>query len=358
VSGLHSWRHTQLGLDYSAAVRHFPGRSFYDGFDQSLLLSLTHQLSRHVSFTSQTNAGFSTQNFNQQYLIPTIAFDPSTTYVPTNDFFDNRTMYFSTQADMQIQKSTRLSYSFGGSGFATRRRSTALYGVVGEGARADIQYRLTRRTTVGVAYNYVRYSFTRIFSGTDLHSFLGSYSVRLSRSVEFSAMAGVTRYETKFVQSVPVDPAIAILIGLTNVNQIAYSKAWISSGSGRFSYTMKRGIVSVGGGRSVIPGNGLFLTSTSNTANASYTYTALRKWSATASAAYNRSRSLGNFLGTYGDYTITAALSRQVARYTHGVLSFNARKYESPDFNNYNKWSYGVQLGLAFAPGDIPLRLW
>ena len=47
-----------------------------------------------------------------------------------------------------------------------------------------------------------------------------------------------------------------------------------------------------------------------------------------------------------------------MARFTHAVLSFNARRYESNDFKNYNKWSYGVRLGLSFTPGDIPLRMW
>jgi hypothetical protein len=47
-----------------------------------------------------------------------------------------------------------------------------------------------------------------------------------------------------------------------------------------------------------------------------------------------------------------------VAPATHGVLSFNARRYGSGDFQNYNKWAYGVRLGLSFSPGDIPLRLW
>src|SRR5438067_12630512 len=31
VSGLHSWKHTQVGLDYRASINHYPGRSFYDG---------------------------------------------------------------------------------------------------------------------------------------------------------------------------------------------------------------------------------------------------------------------------------------------------------------------------------------
>ena len=64
ISGLHSWRHTSVGLEYSISGRHFPGRSFYDGFDQRLLLNVTHQLSRHVTFDLRTNAGISTQNYN------------------------------------------------------------------------------------------------------------------------------------------------------------------------------------------------------------------------------------------------------------------------------------------------------
>jgi hypothetical protein len=43
---------------------------------------------------------------------------------------------------------------------------------------------------------------------------------------------------------------------------------------------------------------------------------------------------------------------------THGVFSFTARKYSSGDFKNYNKWAYSVNIGLSFAPGDIPVRLW
>jgi hypothetical protein len=267
-------------------------------------------------------------------------------------------MYFSTQAALQVQKSNRLSYSVGLDAFGTKRRSTALYGMVGESVRGDLQYRLTRRSTIGGGYTFSHYSYSHVLSSADLHSMVASYAIRLSRSTEFAATAGAVRYETKFIQSVPVDPAIAILIGITTTNQLSYTKAWMTSGQGRFSYAMRRGVAYISGGRSITPGNGLFLTSTSNSIAGGYAYTALRKWSANANASYNRSVSMGNFLGTYGNYAISLSLSRQIARFTHGVLSFDARKYESPDFNNYNKWSYSVRLGLGFTPGDIPMRLW
>jgi hypothetical protein len=358
ISGLHSWKHTQVGLDYHISGRHYPGSSFYDGTDQGLMLGITQQMSRHMQLSVRTNAGLFSQNFGTLTLPQTVPFDPATTYVPTSDFFDNRTIFLSTQADLTIQRSTRLSFSVGADGFVTRRRSTALYGNVGAGARGDIQYRVSRRSTIGVGYTYTHYSFNHIFSSTDLHQFVGSYAVRLTRAAEFTSTVGATQYETKFIQTVPIDPAIAILLGLTSARQVSYSINWIPAISARLSYTMHRGVVFVGGGRSVTPGNGLFLTSTSTSLTGGYSYTGLRRWSASASGNYSTSTSLGNYLGNYGNYTATLSLSRQVVRYTHGVLSFNARKYASGDFNNYNKWTYGIRLGLGFTPGDIPLRLW
>jgi hypothetical protein len=358
VSGLHSWKFTRVGLDYHASLNHHFGKSFYDGSSQSLLLGITHQLSRHMMLQINNNAGLSSGNNNQQVLPQTIPFDPSTTYVPTNDFFDNRTIFFSSQASLHVQRSTRLSFSVGIDAFATRRRSTALYGVKGAGARGDVQYRVSRRSTIGAGYTYTHYSFAHIFSSTDLHSMVGSYAIRLSKAAEFSATAGATQYETKFIQTVPIDPAIAALIGLSYAREISYNKRWIPSVSARLSYTMKRGVAYLNTGRAITPGNGLFLTSTSTSVGVGYSYTALKRWSANASGTYNTSESLGNFLGGYGSYSASVGVSRQIMRFTHGVFSLNAHKYNSPDFRNYNKWAYSVRLGLGFTPGDVPLRLW
>jgi len=57
VSGLHSWKHTKIGLDYSGGFSHY-SRSFYDGVSgQSLNLSISHQLSRHAQFSMNNSAG-------------------------------------------------------------------------------------------------------------------------------------------------------------------------------------------------------------------------------------------------------------------------------------------------------------
>jgi hypothetical protein len=358
VSGFHSWKHTKLGLNYSGGFSHY-AKSFYDGISsQSLQLSLTHQLSRHAVLSLSSSAVYYGSNRSSPSLPSTLEFDPATTYLPTNDFFDNRTIALSTQASVVIQKSTRLSYSLGGDAFLTRRWSTALYGTKGIGAHGDIQYRTGKRTTIGVMYSYMHYGFTGIYGNTDSHTVGGTYSVTLSRSMQFSATAGLSRYENVFVEIVPIDPAIAAVIGISSAQRVTYMANVTPNINARLSKVVPRGAIFVSGSHGINPGNGLFLTSTSTNVGGGYSYTGLRRWALAAGANYDNSTSQGNVLGQYGSYSGTLSASRQIARATHGVLSFDLRKYDSGDFQNYNKWSYSVNLGLSFSPGDIPVRFW
>jgi hypothetical protein len=109
---------------------------------------------------------------------------------------------------------------------------------------------------------------------------------------------------------------------------------------------------------SVTPGNGLFLTSTALTASAGYAYTGRRLWSFGATAAYTRANSISNVVGSYGDVSGNLSTSRQIGRFAHLTFSFSAMQYQSSSFNGYNRLTYSANLGLAFSPGNIPLRIW
>lgn len=358
VSGMHSWKRTRLGLIYSGSFSHYT-KSFYDGVSsQSLELSITHQLSRHAVLSVNTSAIYYGSNQASPALPQTIQFDPATTYLPTNDFFDNRTIALSTQPSLAIQRSRRLSFVVGGDGFLTRRWSSALFGVKGIGAHGDLQYRLSSRSTVGAMYSFIHYSFTGIYGSTDSHTLGATYSAIVSRSIQFSATAGASRYENIFVQIVPIDPAIAAVIGISSAQRVSYQEHYIPNVSARLSKVVPRGTVFVNASHGINPGNGLFLTSTSTNVGGGYNYSGIRRWALSAGANYNTSTSEGNVLGQYGSYSVTVSASRQVAPLTHGILSFIARKYDSSNFQNYNKWAYSVNLGLSFTPGDIPVRLW
>ena len=285
-------------------------------------------------------------------------FDPTTTSIPTTDFFDNRTLYLSTIADLVYQRSTRLSFDFGGGGSLVRRRSTALDGTNEADARGDMQYRLTRRITIGADYHYYHYGFTRVFGGTDVHAAAGTFGMQLTRWVELTGFAGVARAESTFIQLVPIDPVIATLLGISQGTQVVHTVNYVPDFSVRLSRTFQRGVAYVSGGHAVIPGNGLFLTSYSTTVLGGYTYTGVRRWSFGAEVNYTKSRSIGNIQGAYSNVSGNLAASRQIVPSVHFVGSYAARQYGSPNFANYNRLVHELRIGFGWSPGDVPLRIW
>ena len=264
VSGSHSWRHTSLGLSVRGGYSHYFARNAVDSTDVSMLLGVRHQLTRHVAFSWNNTVGI----FNRDpglvaTISPAVPFDPNQSYVPTTDFFNNRTVYLASQLGLVIQRTNRLSFSFGGGIFDTYRSSAALYGVLGESAQADVQYRLTRRSTIGAAYFYEHYGFGRLINSTNAQGVSGTFALQLSRLWEFSGYAGFVRAEVKFVQNVPVDPTVAAIIGITQSTQVTYNVLWMPNISARLSRTFHNGVLYFSGGHSITPGNGLFLTSQS-----------------------------------------------------------------------------------------------
>jgi hypothetical protein len=358
ISGIHHWRHTKLALDYRGAFYFYKPADEYDNGNQSLLVALSHQFTRHTLLTLRETAGMFSRDSGLPAVTEALPFDPTTTYIPNTDFFDNRTIYLASQADFTLQKSTRLSFDFGGDFFLNRRSSTALYGVTGQSARGDVQYRLTRNSTIGADYTFLHYGYRGIFSSADIHAFTGTYAVRLTRRLEFSGYAGVARAESKFVQSVPVDPIITQLFGITSTTAVVYSLNYLPEINARISYVFQKGVLYVGGGHTVTPGNGLFLTTYLTRFTGGYTYTGIRRWSFSAQGEYDRGDSVANVTGIYGDYGGGLSVSRSLTRYVHSVFSATALRYFSPAFSAYNRPVYNLSVGFGISPGDVPVRVW
>jgi hypothetical protein len=358
LSGAHSWKHVRLGLDYRGGFTHYTEQSSYDSFDHSLMLAVTNHITRHITVNLHETAGLMTRDFGLLDLPQTVPFDPSTAFIPTTDYYDNRTYYLNSHADLVVQKSARMSFYFSGDSFLTRRHSSALDGINGYMARGDVQYRLSRRTTIGANYTYMSYRFTRATGGTDIHGVSGTYSLRVSRWTEISGYAGFMRAESKFVQVIPIDPAIAALLGISSAAQIVHKISTIPNLSGRISRTFRTGVVYAAGAHTIIPGNGLFDTSYASTVAGGYSYTGLRRWSSGIHADYVRASSVGLIGGRYDGAGAGLSLSRQIGRGFHFVTSYTLRRYGSPDYAKYNRTIYDARVGIGFSPGDVPLRIW
>jgi hypothetical protein len=350
ISGTHSWRHTLIGVEYRGAFRRYDHGTLYDGTDQSLRLGLTHQMARHVTLSLRESGGLFSRDSGLLGLPATVSFDPSSSYIPATNFLDNRTVYLSTQADLTIQKSARLSFDFGGDGFLVRRLSTALYGVTGARAQGDVQYRVSRRMTIGAAYRFTSFDYTRAFNATDLHSVVGSFAIRLNRSTEFSAFAGIMRAETKFIESVPLNPLVASLLGQSTGSVIAHNIEYAPNFDARVSRVVNKGMIFAGASRSITPGNGLFLTSRATGAFAGYTYNGLRNWSFSADFSGNLNHSLGNIVGDYRDFGGALRTSHQIGHALDTFAAFNARWYHSGSFAGYNRPIDDARIGIRWRP--------
>jgi hypothetical protein len=366
LSGSHRWKHTSLGLAYSGSFYDYSSASYFAGISQGLSLGLTHQFSRHILFTLRESAGWytlfppSTANLN-----PSVPFDPSQSEIPTTDFYDNRTIYSTTQANVIIQATTRLSFSLGGGYFTNLRRSADLYSGSGEQGTGDVQYRLSRRVTVGGGYTFAHFGFSGGIGSSYIHTGDLSASVRFDRSTELSLFGGASRVSSSFEEVVPIDPAILAILcpptlvttcPLTGSTVLNHNIFWAPNFGIRLSRSLQRGTFYASAGEAITPGNGLFLTSRSETASAGYGYSGLRRWNLSIGVYYTKALSVGNIQGGYGQVTGFLGMSRRIVGQLSFVSSFNATKYQSDTFSAYNRLIYSASIGLGFSSKPIPVR--
>ncbi|MGG7380439.1 hypothetical protein ACQ7B2_17350, partial [Escherichia coli] len=83
---------------------------------------------------------------------------------------------------------------------------------------------------------------------------------------------------------------VAAIIGQRQGLAVQHRIDNIPNLGGRLSKTFRTGVVWLSGSHFVVPGNGLFLTSTATGANLGYSYNGVRKWSFGTSLAYNKSK--------------------------------------------------------------------
>jgi hypothetical protein len=266
-------------------------------------------------------------------------------------------MYLTTMADVTWLKSARLSFNFGGTGFVTRRQKSSLYGVVGASARGDVAYRVTRHSSVGADYFYTHFGYNKAFGTGDLHSVGADYSIDLTSRWQFRFRAGVIRMETLYLGLVTLDPAVAAILGQSQGVAALYRLMRRPSYSGQAARRIGHGSLSFGYTYGASPGNGIYLTSQQSTGSAGYSYTGLRRWSLSSQFTYTNMHGVGQNVGDYVSYGGGFGASRGI---THQNLSLTFRSdiRHTSAGTGFLRTYYMSSIGLAFSPGDLPLRLW
>ncbi len=357
--GYRPWKRTVLGLDYRGIYRHYNQHTYYDGTDQTLSLSVSHQLSRHVQFMLRELAGTYARAygyFGSGWLV-----EPSFANVPTTQLLDARMGYVSTMGDLTYQKSARLSFNMGGDGFIVHYRNSALFGYMGSRARGDMTYRYSRHSTIGMTYSFDHYSFTQGFGASDIHTVGIVHSMRPTRRWEFQSLIGVSRVETLGTARVQLDPVIAAIIGQSLGIQALYRLNYLPRLEARLTRSFQRASLDFHYNRGISPGNGVYITSNLEALTASLSYTGTRKLNMGVSGGYNSYRSLTLTVGHYHSYDARGGMTYQLRHGIHLKLEANGYRYninQRTDGSTFHHVSYRALVGIVFTPGDMPLALW
>jgi hypothetical protein len=361
ISGVKVREKDSFSLDYHGNVFHYTPQSSYDGSNNFLAFGYTRQLSPHLIVQFDDSAGLYSNNFGVASTAATTDIsigNTSALVTPSSQILDNRTYYLSTSGDLVYELSPRVTLDFGGAGFLVKRKSSSLFGSVGEQARGDVEYRLTRRSTVGLYYGYTQYQYSRAFGGSDINTLGVSYSVGLSRRTELRFRAGASRVESTSLAQFTLDPLVALLVGHTTGQAAFYRVNYIPDFSAQFLRRFNRAVAGLEASLSVSPGNGLLLTSKRTFYNGHLDYTGLRTYSISMGATREQLAGVGNSFANFSSSGANFGVSREL---NHGLqANFRAeyRHYDITSLGGFLRNQARLMVGVSYSPGARPINIW
>lgn len=366
--GYHRWSRSLLGLGYQGGYRYNTRRQVrsLNGTSHSLVLGFTHQPTRRLSFSLTEVAGISPRAVNGISGLPLGRLggfglgqslrDPNFNEVPEEDVIDTRTTFLSSGGDLTFQKSARLSFHAGATGFTIHRKASGLAGVTGFSTRGDVAYALDRNSTIGIDYGYVNYGFNRAFGSSNAHMLALDYSRGLGRRWNSSLRAGMYRLEFLSTQQVAIDPVIAAILGQRSATEVVYGITYGTIFGGTLNGNFQRYGVAFNYLRGIIPGNGIYLTSVVDRLSASYNYRGLRTWTFGAGAMLSQLGARTQQLPHFRRYGVHANVNRRLLDWLHFTSATGVRRSEVK--GRFRRDSWFVSAGFGFSPGEVPVSFW
>ncbi|MGA3025473.1 MAG: hypothetical protein ABSF98_11945 [Bryobacteraceae bacterium] len=354
ASGSKNWESDQVSLDYRGSWRQYTGGS-YNGTDQFLDLDWRHRISRHLQLTVHEVGGISLLSFGQLTYVPLANTD--LLGVPLNELFDTTTYYSQSAVTLEWQASARLSFNFGGDGFVVRRQSPLLTDTNGYRGRSDIAYRLTRRQSVYLSYSYEHFDYPRSFGYSDINEPEAGWSVGLGPRTDFAIDGGAAQVKTLGLITVALPPAVAAIVGQGYSVTTSLRDVIIPVGQARLTRRFGTSAITLNGGITISPGDGVYLTSRAMSVSAGYSYVGGKRLTFQTTAAYSRLTSAGEqTIAPYDGYFAGAGMTYRLFANAHMEARYDWRRYNVAAIAN--KDENRVSLGVAISTGERPLAIW
>ena len=355
LRGTHRWRRIAVNVDYEGNWRQYSQLTANNGTDQFLHITAVTPLRRHLSLAVGQTVGSVRQDLGS-LLVQPAALGMSSP-LPANEPFDNRARFLDSQAAVTYQKSRRLSFTASVDGSLIRRESAPLVGTDVMSISGDVGYLLSRHATIGMDYDFTKFGYTT-FGSADLHTVSGNFSWRLRRTVELALQLGMTHGDVLGIIAVPLDAYIATLIGSGTGIRVSYQVFSTPAVRLRAAKHWHRADADVSYQRGISSGNGLILTSNTESINAALRYSRSRIWTLSIQGGWTSMQALTGLAATsYTGYLAGVSVTRSIRPSVQMVARFDARPftYVGPALPTRN--FYRATIGLIFAPQEWPIGL-
>ncbi len=358
VYGSKRLKRGSFGINYSGHYRQYSNQTVANGIDQNLSIYTSRQLTKRSTLAFNANGGTTNRPFGMPLFGTSI--DPSNSgfFAPNTEVFDNRVYFGSGGLEYVLQKSARLSYGVSGTGFATRRTGNILFGVTGASAGANVAYRISRRQTITVGYQFFTFNFTRNFGDSYGHGTHVGYSMQLGKRVQFGFQGGAIRLESLGLRSSQIDPVIAALIGVSTVQEVFYNTSYLPTGMASLTFRANRlHSFSANAGMMVSPGNGVINTSRAQNIGGSYSYSGIRNLGINVSSFYSKLASLVGDNQSFNSLQTSVGVSTRISDQLFLSLNTGNRRFLDSGTNAFKRSSLFVSGGLTWSPNTIPISI-
>ena len=368
-SGRHYFKRDQIAVNYFGNYSNYPGNGGYTGANNTIAVDYSHVLSRRLTLNLVGSGSVLSQNYalGSEYVSPaTTVANINLSSSPNIQITDYGTKQFTTEADVVWQKSARMSFDGGASYFAIARYTPGysqtdgsvpgLLGMTGEQARGDMNYRLTRKMTVGAYYSFSHYLFPQDWGASHFSTFGGIYSYAFSRTMQVRVRAGASLIHTRSLTEVPIPPVLAVLLG-QSAGLIDVSNTSVTSDiSGQLIKDFHAGkTINVAFAHGVSPGNGYFQTSVQESVSAGFGMPMFRRYLIQATVGRDTLTAVSQALGLYRSDFGTITVTRRMGQGVSTNFSATLRHFDLAQFVGLRNQ---VLLSAGMNWGSTNGRLW
>jgi len=355
VYGVHSWKRSQLALNYGGSYTKYFNFESYNTTNHALTLGYTAQLSKRLNLDLRESAGSLTQGTGQ--VVNVASSDLNSSFTPETRLFDTRTYFLQSSASATYLQSARTSYTAGASAFLQNLKKLGLSNLWGYSLNGSMMRRMSKSSTLGLTYAYSHFVFPEFSSSSTSHIFQGRYATGLGRSWTLSIDAGATLTQGEGLVSIPLNPVLAAIFGKSTITGISSYRTIYPSGTVALKRQFRRASLGFNYYRGVNSGNGAYTTGRLDNAYASISYTGVRKVNFGADGGYYHLKSVGQNLGEYSQYSAGGGITYTLGHAIHLTLRYDFRDQQI-DLTNYRHSGSRATIGLNFSPGSLPLSLW